>query len=366
MNFLFDLIPTLIVLGILILVHEWGHFIACRISKVRVEKFSIGFGPELIKIQGKGTRYVISLFPFGGYVKPAGESLSDIEGETPKPHDYLAAPVWKRIFIVTAGVGMNYLLSFVLFVVIFLMGRPVPLAKIGGFVEGYPAEASGMVKGDQILALGNTPVNSWEDLTELLSQTSGPEVELEIERGNKAKKIRIPLRVESVKDVFGQMHQVARLGILPDREAYRTEKLSLLPALREACVTEYHLTAMTYKGIFFLITGRLSLKTVSGPIGIMTMTGAAAKMGVIYLLHLTAILGISLAVINLLPVPALDGGHLFFLLIEGLTRRKVSLQFQERATQAGFALLMILMVLVLYNDILNLQVIERVKQVLSR
>lgn len=366
MGFLFGLIPTLVVLGILILIHEWGHFIACRLSKVRVEKFSIGFGPELFRFQGKETRYVISLFPFGGYVKPSGESLSEIEGEIPRPYDYLAAPVWKRIFIVIAGVGMNYLLSFVLFVTIFLMGRPVPLAQIGGFVEGYPAGSSGLMKGDHVTALAGTPVDSWEDLTESLSRMAASEVELEIRRGNKIKRVRVPLRVESVKDIFGQTHQVSRLGILPDREAFQIEKLPLIPALGQALVTECRLTAMTYKAIFYLVTGRLSLKTVSGPIGIMAMTGAAAKMGIIYLLHLTAVLGISLAVINLLPVPALDGGHLVFLLIEGVLGKRVSLQFQERATQVGFALLMVLMVLVLYNDLLNLQVIERVKAAFGR
>ena len=366
MSFLFNLIPTLVVLGILILIHEWGHFIACRLSKVHVEKFSIGFGPELFRFQGKETRYVISLFPFGGYVKPSGESLSEIEGEVPRPYDYLAAPVWKRIFIVIAGVGMNYFLSFFLFAAIFLIGRPVPLAQIGGFVKGYPAETSGLAKGDRVTTLAGRAIASWEDLTESLGQITTSEVELEIQRGNKVKIVRIPLHIESVKDVFGQTHQVPRLGILPDREAFQIKRLSLIPAFREAFLTEYHLTMMTYKAIFYLATGRLSLKTVSGPIGIMAMTGAAAKMGIIYLLHLTAVLGISLAVINLLPVPALDGGHLVFLLIEGIQGRQVSLRFQERATQVGFALLMILMVLVLYNDLLNLQVIERVKAALGR
>lgn len=366
MNFLAGLVPTLVVLGILILVHEWGHFIACRLTKVRVEKFSIGFGPELIHFQGKETRYAVSLFPLGGFVKPSGESISEVGAGGLRPYDFLAAPVWKRVLIVVAGVAMNYFLSFALFFTIFLMGRPVPLAKIGGFVEGYPAASSGLAKGDRIIAIGGTPIHSWEDLTEQLNQVSAPEVDLEIERDQRMKKVSIPLRVETVKDVFGETHEIRRLGIKPDPESFETEKLSWWPALREAFLTEVHLAAMTYKGLYYLFTGRLSLKTISGPLGIMTMTGVAAKMGVIYVLHLTAVLGISLAVINLLPIPALDGGHLVFLLIEAVQGRRVSLEFQERATQIGFALLMLLMVLVLYNDLVNLQLFDRFKLALGR
>lgn len=366
MSFLAGLIPTLIVLGILILIHEWGHFIACRLSGVRVEKFSIGFGPELFHIQGKETRYVVSVLPVGGYVKPAGESLSELGAEGPRPTDYLGASVAKRIFIVVSGVLMNYLLAFVLFTAIYRMGRPVPLAQIGGFVAGYPAEASGLAKGDRIVAVGETPVESWEALTTALGRSEGPEVELQVLRRNRTFTREVPVRDESVKDVFGETHVVRRIGILPDAEAYQLERLSLFPALREAFVTEVHLSVMTYQAIFYLVTGRLSLRTVSGPIGIMAMTGTAAKMGPIYVLHLTAILSISLAVINLLPIPALDGGHLLFLFIEVLQRRRVSLEFQERATQVGFVLLMALMAFVIYNDLANLQVFDRLKPLLGQ
>ena len=172
--------------------------------------------------------------------------------------------------------------------------------------------------------------------------------------------------METAKDVFGETHRVSRLGILPDPEAQRIEKVTFLPAVREAFLTEVHLTAMTYKAMFYLVTGRLSLKTLSGPVGIVAMTGTAAKMGAVYLLHLTAVLSISLAVINLLPIPALDGGHFMFLLIELLRRKSVSMEFQERAAQVGFILLMALMVFVIYNDLVNLQVLDHLKTVLGR
>jgi regulator of sigma E protease len=246
------------------------------------------------------------------------------------------------------------------------MGRPIPLARIGGFVEGYPAESSGLKKGDLVIAVDDRRVRSWEDLTQSLSQAQDSDVELELRRQNQIERVRVPLRVEPVQFIFGKTHLLPRLGILPDPEAHEVERLSLGPALTEAFVTELHLTGMTYKALFYLVTGRLSLRTVSGPIGIMTMTGTAAKMGTVYVLHLMAVLGISLAVINLLPIPALDGGHFIFLLVEVIRGRGVSIEFQERFTQVGFVLLMALMVLVLYNDLINLQVIDRVKAVFTQ
>ena len=364
-NLVTGLLPTILVLGILILIHEFGHFVACRLTGVKVEKFSIGFGPEIFHFQGKETRYVVSLLPFGGFVKPAGEAASVIGAEGPRPGDYLGAPILKRIFIVVAGVGMNYLLSFVLFAAIFLMGRPVPLAQIGGFVSGYPAETSGLRKGDRILAVNGAQVDSWEGLTGRLGEVTESEVDLDIRRREEALRLRVPVKMEPVQDVFGKTHRLPRMGILPDPEAFRVEKLGPRAAIKEAFLTEFHLTGMTYKAIFFLATGQLSLKTVSGPIGIMTMTGTAAKMGLVYVLHLMAVLGISLAVINLMPIPALDGGHLIFLLIEAVFRRSVSPEIQERATQVGFALLMVLMVFVLYNDLANLQIFGRLKAVFA-
>lgn len=361
MNFLAGLLPTLIILGVLILIHELGHFVACRLTGVRVEKFSIGFGPEIFHLQGRETRYVLSLLPFGGYVKPAGETVSEVADAGPRPGDYLAASVLRRLFIVTAGVVMNYLLSYVLFVTIFVMGRPVPLAQIGGLVEGYPAEVSGLRKGDRILSVNGVSVTSWEELTRNLSEIQETEVALEVERAKELKSFRVPVRVEPMRDIFGKTHEVPRIGILPDIETQQIVTLPLAVSLKEALLTELELTAMTYKALYYLATGRLSLKTIAGPIGIASMTGTATKMGAVYVLHLTAVLGISLAVVNLLPIPALDGGHFLFLLIEAVRGKGVSLEFQERVTQIGFALLMVLMVFVIYNDLVNLQVFDRLK-----
>jgi regulator of sigma E protease len=353
MHFLTSIIPALIVLGILIIIHEFGHFIACRLSKVKVEKFSIGFGPEILHWQGKETRYSISLLPLGGFVKPAGETIGEVEGPVPQPGDYLAAPLHSRIFIVVAGVLMNYLLAFVLFVWIFMMGRPIPGTIVGGFVDGYPAKESGMQIGDRIIKIHDQDVKTWKELTETLE--AAPEIELNVvvQRKDEQVPLKLAPKVESIEDIFGKKHVVKRLGITPDPKASEYEKYSFVPALGEAWKTEWFLTSMTHKAIFYLIMGKLSVKTISGPIGIINMTGSAVQLGFPYLLQLTATLSVSLAVINLLPIPALDGGHFLFLMIEAITRRKVSLRVQEKATQVGFALLLTLMVFIIYNDLVN-------------
>ena len=365
MNLIYSLLPTLLVLGVLILIHELGHFIACRLTRVRVEKFSIGFGPEIFHWQGKETRYAVSLFPLGGFVKPAGESVSEVEPSGATPGDYLAAPLWARMIIVVAGVAMNYLLAFVLFVAIFMIGRPVPGTTIGDFVKGYPAASSGLQAGDRITQVNGESVRTWTELTNAFESSKEAELQLIVQRNADGQVSEIPFRVtpklDEAQTIFGEKVSVKRLGIMPHPEAQEFERYGFLQSLSRAWETEVFLTTMTHKAIYFLILGKVSMKNISGPIGIMTMTGSAAKLGLPYVLQLMATLSVSLAVINLLPVPALDGGHFLFLLIEGIQRKKVSLRVQERATQIGFALLMALMVAILYNDLVNIDAFEKIR-----
>lgn len=367
MDFLFSIVPTLIVLGLLILIHEVGHFLACRFLGVHVEKFSIGFGPEILHWQTKTTRYAISLLPLGGFVKPAGETISEIEGAQPKKGDYLAAPLFVRILIVIAGVAMNYLLALVLFIAIFMIGRPVPGTTVGGFVEGYPAEASGLLVGDRIVEIGGREVNTWVQLTDILEKSTDTQLNLMVERFPDGEEqgrlvaLTVAPKIENIQNVFGENFQIRRLGIMPNPESHEFERFGFLASLKRAGQTEWALTVMTHKAIYFLLIGKLSPKSLAGPIGIISLTGSATKLGLPYVLQLMATLSISLAVINLLPIPALDGGHLLFLLIEGVRRRQVSLAVQERASQVGFILLMALMVFVIYNDLANLDVYEKIQ-----
>ena len=361
-----SILPALIVFGVLIIVHEFGHFIACRFSKVRVEKFSIGFGPELLHWQSGETRFSISLFPLGGFVSPAGEEASKVGPEGPKPGDFLAASVLSRIFIVISGVAMNYVLAFLVFWAVFMIGRPMPGTVVGGFVKGYPAEASLLKVNDKILKVNDKAVANWQDILSRFDETSGAMIKLNIERPRaKAQPelltIQIKPKVEDAKDLFGKVVQMKRVGITPDPATYVSERYDSLPALKKAWDLEVSQTVLTHKALFYLITGQVSPKHLMGPLGIIQISGQAAKAGIAAILQLLAILSVSLAVINLFPFPALDGGHLVFLLIELVTCRRISPIWQERITTAGFFLLMALMVFVLYNDVVNLSILEKLK-----
>lgn len=365
MNFILQLIPTLIVLGLLIFIHELGHFIACRMTRVKVEKFSIGFGPEIAAWQGKETRYVLALIPFGGYVKPQGESVEEIgKGNLPREGDYLKAALGARMFIVIAGAAMNYILAFLLFVAIFLMGKPSLAPVIGDFVEGYPALTSGLQKGDRVIAVNGGPVTDWMELTEKITFNESPEMVLNVVRQSREIPITIKPKIEEGKDLFGDVKPMRRIGILPGEE-YVFERYGFLKSVEKGWEILWYTTWMTYKALWRLVTGRLSLKNLTGPVGIIVITGKAAQLGIVYLLQLTALISATLAIFNLLPFPALDGGHLLFLTIESIFRRPVSLRVQERLTQIGFILLMVLMAVVLYNDLVNLQVFEKLKQMVS-
>jgi regulator of sigma E protease len=363
MNFLMSLGPALIVLGVLIIFHEFGHFLACRLTGVKVEKFSIGFGPEILHWQGKETRYSVSVFPLGGFVKPAGESVSEVGEGGPQAGDYLAAPLGSRMFIIVSGVAMNYLLAYGLFVFLFVLGRPVPGTTVGGFVDGYPAIESGLAAGDKIMAVDRQPVRTWEQLTAAFDGVRGETMMLTVDRGGVSVPVVLRPKIQEARDLAGNTVTVRRIGIIPSPEAAEYERYGLMESLVTAGRATVSLTVLTYRGIWGLVSGKISMKNVAGPVGIINLTGTAAQMGLPHVLQLTAILSISLAVINLLPIPALDGGHLLFLLIEAVRRKRLSLQFQERATQAGFIALLILMVFILYNDLANIQVVEKVKSI---
>lgn len=366
MSFLASIIPAAIVLGILIIIHEFGHFIACRLTRVKVEKFSIGFGPEILHWQGKETRFAISLFPLGGFVKPFGESVSEVdEAGGPKPGDYLAAPLWARIGIVVAGVFMNYVLALLLFTAIFMMGRPIPGTTVGQFVDGYPAKESGMQVGDRIAAINGESINTWKDMMIALEKAPEGALDLTLERQGQVLDLQVIPKSEEIKDVFGKDVKLKRLGVMPDPKATQFEKFGLVESCKQSWDTVVFLTVNTHKAIFYLLMGKLSLKAISGPIGIVTMTGSAAQLGLPYLLQLTATLSVSLAVINLLPVPALDGGHLLFLIIEGIRRKRVSLKVQENAAQVGFFLLLGLMGFIIYNDLVNVDAFGKLRNLIG-
>lgn len=346
----------LVTLSLIILVHEWGHFIMARRVGVRVERFSLGFGPRLLSVTRGGTEYALSLFPLGGYVKMAGEQAE--EGPA-KPWEYRAKSVGERSAIVLAGPLINYLLGFLLFVVVFLVGAPILTTEVGGVLEGYPAALGGIQKGDRILSVNDKRVGSWDEVTQAI-HTQHDAITLRLEREGKSFTQVLHPQVKEVTNLLGFKIRIGMVGITPSEEV----EIRRYP-LGEACVKSaqriWALTSITLQAIWRIATGGLAIKeSITGPIGIFTITASVAQQGFLYLLQLIAVLSASLGLFNLLPVPVLDGGHLAFLFVEWAKGKPVSPRTQEMMTRVGLGLLTLLLVVVTYNDLSKLKILERI------
>ncbi len=345
-------IIVIVVFSILILVHETGHLIAAKRSGIRVEAFSLGFGKRLFGVDIKGTDYRISLVPFGGYVKMAGEDPQEATG---KEDEFASKPVGYRFWVISAGSLFNYIFAFILFSTVFMIGAPVLSNEIGKILEGYPAEKAGIQIGDKILEINDSPVKYWEDILEVINKeaVNDADLRLEIERGNTVTEISVKPEISEVTNIFGQKIRRPLIGIAPKDKLLN---ISYDPIRAFYFGGKYliNLSGMTYKGIWLLITGGLPVaKSVSGPIGIFGLMGSAASAGVVPLLLITAHISMALAIFNMLPFPILDGGHIIFLGIEKLIKRPVSPKVQEVITQVAFFILLAFFLFVSWNDILK-------------
>ncbi len=345
----------LITLSLIILVHEWGHFICARLIGVKVERFSFGFGPLLLRWTRGGTEYVLSLLPFGGYVKLAGESEEGRAADPAKPWEYRARSVAERGLIVLAGPLINYALGFLLFFFVFMAGSPVFTPRVGNVLKGYPAAEAGLKPGDRILAVDGRPVDAWEQMTLAIQARTDP-VTLTVEREGKTFPQVVRPKVIERTNLFGTRTRTGMVGITPSDEV-RIQRYSPPRAFLKAGAQVWFLTHETLKSLWAIATGGLSMKeSFTGPIGIFYITSAVAEQGITPLLQLIAVLSTSIGLFNLLPVPVLDGGHLLFLAVEKLRGRAVSMLTQERMTRVGLGLLLLLLAVVTYNDLLRFNI----------
>ena len=360
-----SLISFLIVLGVLVLVHEFGHFITAKRLGVRVEKFSIGFGPKLFSVKRGGTEYLISAVPLGGYIKMSGdepgEKLSNMKWE------FLSRGVFDRFQIIAAGPLLNYILAFLIFSVIFMFGNPTLTSEIGGFVKDYPAEKQGaLLKGDKITAVDGKGVKYWEDMTEAIRNHGEGVMKLLVERHGKVLEVEIMPTVRKAKDIFGNNVSVAQIGIIPSQKIEKV-RYGFFQAVEMGYKLLMKLTYMTYKALWSVVTGRMSLKdSVSGPIGIFVLTGEFAKLGFIYLLHFIGVLSASLAIFNVLPLPILDGGHIMFLIVEKLRGKPLSVKTQEAIANVGVTLLLLFTAFVVYNDLVRFGILGKAMVLFKR
>ena len=346
------------VLSILVIVHEWGHFITARKLGVQVERFSIGFGPKLFSKVHAGTEFMVCLIPLGGYVKMAGDVRGECQG---KPGEFYAKSPGLRSLIVLNGPVVNYILAYVCLMLVFVLGYPDISSKVGELMEGYPAEEAGLQTGDQIIEIEGQKIESWSQLQSNIANSKNKEIHIGFLRDGREMARTVTLKVERMKNVFGQYKEIKLMGIHPTEEMVAL-KYSFLTAGAMAFKKLYEITALTYKSIYFMLTGAMSAKeTMTGPIGIFFIVKHAAEMGFSYLLFIVGIISASLAIFNLLPVIPLDGGHLFLFAVEKLRGKAFSAKVDEWIARVGFSLIILLALFVFYSDFERFGWIEKIR-----
>jgi regulator of sigma E protease len=436
------LLSFLFVLGVLVFIHELGHFLLCRWNGVRVITFSLGFGPKLLKVQRGDTEYCISAIPLGGYVKMAGENPDD--PQTGADDEFMAKSKWQRFQILIAGPAMNILLAVVLLAAILMRGADVLAyldqpAVVGAVQEGSPAERAGILPGDTITKFGTADVRTWEHLDMAVAARPEREVDVTIIRNGSPQQLKVRPDLTELRTRTDARFEVGTIGVLPDvypsvdypqagspaeaagfkrgdvilavdgkrmvfrsmvveqiskkpeqpvefrirrdgieqtitvtprkegetarigmfmLEATRSFKPSPVEAIVMSVQRNIEMSGMILGTLKDLFTGEASPKQLMGPVGIAQLSGESAQAGWIALLGLMASISLNLGLLNLMPIPVLDGGHIFIMAIETISRRDFSLQMKEKMLFVGFVLLMTLMVTVIYNDLTRIAWIE--------
>lgn len=345
-------LSVIFVFGLMILIHEFGHYIVARWNGIKVLEFSFGFGPKIIGYQGKETFYAIRLVPLGGFVRMYGmDSEKDDSGEMviAPPTDersYMNKRVWQRMAVIAAGPIMNFVLAVVLFIGIFAyMGIPVQSTDnvVGSLVEGKPAVAAGIQPGDRIVAVNGQATPDWQSLTDTIHSKPNQPLTVTFERNNQKDMVKITSLQDSSTG-FGI------IGIAPQ---VNYEQASVLQAAQYGLERTYDFTKYIIIAFVEMITGKIPAD-VGGPIAIAQVTGDAAARGWADLLSLTAVLSIQLGIINLFPIPALDGSRLVFLLVEGLRGKPLNPARENLIHMIGFVLLLAAMLAITYHDIMKL------------
>lgn len=368
---------AIIVLGILIFVHELGHFLLAKLMGVSVEKFSLGFGPKLIGKKIGETEYLLSAFPLGGYVKMFGEG-GFIEGgeQDPRPEvenaessetsepvlreltddekarSFAHKPVLARIAIVMAGPLFNLIFAWFIFIVLCMMGVPTVTSKIGEALKDKPAAKAGILKGDVIIAINRKPINRWDQIAEGVATSKGQALTLTVKREARDITFTITPEPRIAKNLFGEKINGYAIGVASAGEVV-TEHFNPFQAVIKGTEQTWKVIDLTFMSLVKMVQRVVPMDSVGGPIMIAKMAGEQASAGIAPFLAFMALLSVNLGVLNLLPVPVLDGGHLLFYFIELIIRRPVPQKIREYSQQIGMVLLLGLMVLAFYNDIIR-------------
>jgi regulator of sigma E protease len=346
-----NIFALIVVLGVLIFFHELGHFLVARLFGVGVEKFSLGFGPKLIGRKIGITDYRISAIPLGGYVKMVGEEPGAEIDPADIPISFTHKHVFKRILIVAAGPFFNILLAVLIFFTVFQVSGVFVLKPIVGEVkEDSPADKGGLKKDDVIVSIDGAQLSSWEDMAKIITESKGKTLSVSVGRGESELVLNVTPEPKTFKNIFNEDIERYVIGITASGDVFSKE-LNFIQSLSESIKQTYNITALTIKSVVKMLQGAISPKTLGGPIMIAQMAGQQAREGATNLIFFIALISINLAILNFLPIPVLDGGHLIFFSIEAVTGRPVSIRVREIAQQAGVFVLILLMIYVFYNDI---------------
>jgi regulator of sigma E protease len=356
-------VPFLFVLTVVVFFHELGHFLIARWCGVRVMVFSVGFGPELFGYNDRhGTRWKVSAIPLGGYVKFFGDenaaSVPDAEtvsqmSEAERRVSFFYKPVGQRAAIVAAGPIANFLLAIVIFAAVFTFyGKQAAPARVDTVQPNSAALAAGFQPGDLIVSINGRKIETFTDMQRLVSASAGQSLEIVVDRGGARTTLRATPALTELKDNFGNVHRIGVLGITGARG--EPVKVDPLTAVKLGVEETWFVVERTLSYLGGVIVGRESADQLGGPIRIAQVSGQVATAGFVALIHLAAVLSISIGLLNLFPVPLLDGGHLLFYSIEWIRGRPLSDRAQEYGFRIGLAIVLLLMIFATFNDIRHL------------
>jgi regulator of sigma E protease len=361
------LVPFIFVLSIVVFFHEFGHFIVARLSGVRVLVFSIGFGPELFGFNDRhGTRWKISAIPLGGYVKFFGDENAASVPEThrlesmdegERAESFFYQPVRKRAAIVFAGPLANFILAVVIFAGIFaIYGKQSMSARVDQVQADSAAAAAGFQPGDIVLAIDGKPVDDFAEMQRVVSDSAGDKLDIKVDRKGAQLVLHATPTLREVKDNFGNVHRIGILGISRSMDAddMKFQPVSPLRAIDMGVQETWFIVDRTLSYIGGVVIGRESADQLGGPARIAQISGQVAKIGFVALIHLVGVLSVSIGLLNLFPIPLLDGGHLLFYAIEALRGRPLSERAQEVGFRIGLAIVVMLMIFATFNDIVHL------------
>ncbi len=361
------IIPFLFGLSVVVFFHELGHFLVARWCGVRVLTFSVGFGPELLGFNDRhGTRWKLSAIPLGGYVKFFGDdnaaSVPDEAAvarmtEAERRHSFFHQPVGRRAAVVAAGPIANFILAIVIFATIFaIYGRQTTTARVDAVQPDSAAAAAGLKPGDVVLAIDGRPVESFSDMQRIVSANAGRTLQFKIDRGGAPITLTATPALKEGKDGFGNNTCQAVLGVSRSMAPgdIKTEQVDPVRAVWLGAKETWFIIDRTFSYIGGLFAGRECADQLGGPIRIAQISGQVATLGFMPVLHLAAMLSVSIGLLNLFPVPLLDGGHLLFYMIEAIRGRPLSARSQEIGFRIGFAIVVMLMIFTVFNDTVQL------------